>query len=158
MNMCHVTLHPICQNLIDALSVGGLLLAETRQSELAPEFRELAPTGSFPWWVIAAVLLLLVVAFAAYWTIAQLRVPAIPISDDLTLELCRAHRIGLQQRVVLDHVARMAKLGRTAELFLSPATFDQAIDRANRAKRLRGGQRESLLMVRRLIFSNSPQA
>ncbi|MFG0255811.1 MAG: hypothetical protein ACF787_12080, partial [Rhodopirellula sp. JB053] len=118
------------------------------------EYREIAPVQGLPWWIVAAVLMGLLVVGGIYWAMYQLRVPAIPIADDLTLELCRAHRIGLPHRVALDHVAKLAGMKQTAELFLSPSDFDAAVKKAEKKKRLRGKQRESLHLVRRLIFGD----
>ncbi|EMI52669.1 hypothetical protein [Rhodopirellula sallentina] len=154
MNGNETTLDLMHTHIIDICTTSWLYLAETRRSELAPEYREIAPTQGFPWWIVAAVLLGLLVVGGIYWVICQLRVPAIPIADDLTLELCRAHRIGLPHRVALDHVAKLAGMTQTAELFLSPTDFDAAVKKAERKRRLRGKQRESLYLVRRLIFSD----
>ncbi|EMI45009.1 hypothetical protein [Rhodopirellula sp. SWK7] len=155
MNGNSETLNLIHANLSDAWTTGVMFLAETRSSELAPEFRELTAARGFPWWAIGGIMLVGLIIAAIYWLTLQLPVPAIPISDDLTLELCRAHRIGLPHRVALDHVARLANLNQTAELFLSPVGFDQAVERAEKKKRLRGGQKESLYLVRRLIFGDT---
>lgn len=134
---------------------GNACLAVTRTTDLAPEFQEANAAGAVPWALIGITFVVIAAASGCYWFVRHLRVPALSIADDLTLELCRVHGIGLQHRMALDHVARLAGIEQTAELFLSPNLYDQAIGRANRKKRLKGRQLDSLHSARRLLFGNS---
>ncbi len=133
----------------------GMFLAVTRTSDLAPEYQDVVVEPGLPWFAIGMVLLIIGLLIVGYWFVRRLRVPALAISDDLTLELCRGHGIGLSHRAVLDHVARTAGLSHTAELFLSVRFYDQAVAVASSRKRLRGRQRDLLHELRRLLFDDT---
>ncbi|TWU02078.1 hypothetical protein [Neorhodopirellula pilleata] len=128
------------------------ILAVTRTHDLAPEY--VAPVdagaGVLPW-VIGAVVAIVVVV-AAYCIIRQMRIPVIPINDDLTQELCRAHGIGVQHRGSLDRIAHLAGLKSPAQMFLSAQLFDEAVSKASQVKRLGIRQRGLVFEVRYCLY------
>jgi len=129
-------------------------LAVTRTSDLAPEYQTAVESVGIPQAFVITTVLVIAAAAGGYWFIRSFRVPVLTLVDDLTLELCRAHGIGLQHRMVLDHVANLAGIKHTAEMFLSSEFYDAAIQTSNTKKRLKSGQLDSLHIARRLIFGD----
>ena len=134
------------------ISNNAMILAVTRTSDLAPVFQAPVEAPGIPWWVYAVAVSVVAGLVAVYASMARMRVPSLCVTDDLTLELCRAHKIGVQHRAVLDHIAKLANVEHTAELFLSKKSFEAAVKDANEVKRLRGGQRGLLFEARECIF------
>lgn len=138
---------------LNGIVIATSLFAVTRTTDLAPDYT--APvdaSDSVGPWIIAAIIIVAIVA-GGYETIRRMRIPTLPMSDDLTLELCRAHRIGLQHRSSLDHVAKLAGLKSPAAMFLSEQLFDDVIAQACQAKPLGLRQRGLVFEVRHCLYS-----
>ncbi|SMP56099.1 hypothetical protein SAMN06265222_10587 [Neorhodopirellula lusitana] len=129
------------------------LFAVTHTSDLAPEFQAPIQASGIPMWVYLLAACLAAALVGGYISMTRMSVPALSSVDELTLELCRAHGIGMQHRLMLEHVAKLAQLECTADLFLSPKLFDQAVSKASEVKRLRGGQRGLIFEARQCLFN-----
>jgi len=128
------------------------LLAVTRTKDLAPEYVAPIEAGpSFLPWMVGLVVVV-AVASVTFFAVRRMRIPVIPMNDDLTLELCRAHGIGVQHRSSLDHVAHLAGLPSPAQMFLSAKLFDEAVAQASQAKRLGLRQRGLIFEVRHCLY------
>lgn len=128
------------------------LIAVTHLTDLAPEYVPPEPGGDLPWMILATIIVVGVSVAIGYWVRFGNQVPILKIHDELTLELCRAHRLGFQHRSILAHLAKQANLSHPAELFLSSAIFDAAVVKANGVKRLGLRQRGLLFEVKRCLF------
>ena len=138
---------------LNVIGIATGLFAVTRTTDLAPEYTAPVDASDGVWpWVIAAITLAVIVA-AVYYAIRRMRIPSMPMSDDLTLELCRAHKIGLQHRSSLDHVAQLAGLKSPAAMFLSEQFFDDVVTQACQAKPLGPRQRGLIFEVRQCLYN-----
>lgn len=132
---------------------GGL--AVTRTSDLVPEYQAIAPSGGVPWWVMILIVIGVAGVIAGYGMLRHLRISAVPPLDDLTLELCRAHGIGISQGMAINQIARLAGVANPAELFLSLNLFDQAVRRATAKKRVSEPQLALVYEARRFLFQDA---
>lgn len=128
------------------------VLAVTRTTDLAPSYAPPPDASGSIWvWIVAGGFTAIALG-VGFWFTTQRSADALNVSDDITLELCRAHHVGLQHRFVLESIASRAKLAHTAELFLSPQLFDDAVAKANRKKRIGMRQRTLLFEARQCLF------
>ena len=129
-----------------------IVLAVTRTTDLAPTYVSAPDPNGIPWgWILVGATIVFSIGFGL-WLSAQRRVPALILADDVTLELCRAHGLGMPHRAVLELIRKHAGLGHTAEMFLSPKIFDSAVTRAGKSKRLGIRQRGLVFEVRQCVF------
>jgi hypothetical protein len=129
-----------------------LLMNVTRMSDLAPQYETSVNQSSLPLLTIGCVVL----AIAAIGCVAawyyRTREPEVPTSDALTMELCRAHRLPIFHRGLIDRLAAAAELPHAAEMFLSPTHFDNAVAKAKQVVRLRRHHQSWLGEIRRSLF------
>lgn len=129
-----------------------MLMNVTRMEDLAPTYQQVAEDSSLPWmWIAIGAIVGLSVIGGLIWKV-HFREPDVPTSDALTMDLCRAHQVPIYHRGLMDRLATAAKLGHTAELFLSPTHFDAAVERAKTEMRLRRHHQIWLSQIRRSIF------
>jgi len=131
------------------------IVAETRVTDLAPQYEAQQATGNGLAICVSAGLIFALTGMVIAWIVRRRRQDS-PISDELTIELCRVHNIRLAHRIALDRVATAAECEFTAELFLSPHHFDQAVERAGAKRRLKRSQRSAIGQVRRVLFGVHP--
>jgi hypothetical protein len=104
-----------------------LLLAEGRAADqFVKGFREgtLHKTANYDWVIFAVVGLVVVLACYAFDRFWRTRPAASqPNERRLFLDLCRAHGLDRTSIRLLQRVARRAKVGQSAEVFLRPELF-----------------------------------
>ncbi|MFG0264305.1 MAG: hypothetical protein ACF8AM_04025 [Rhodopirellula sp. JB055] len=129
-----------------------LLMNVTRMSDLAPRYETAVNQSSLSIATIAClVLAIIAIGGVAVWYY-RTREPEVPTSDALTMELCRAHGLPIFHRGLIDRLAVAAELPHAAEMFLSPAHFDNAVAKAKRVMRLRRHHQSWLGEIRRSLF------
>lgn len=128
------------------------LLAVTRTSDLAPTYIAPPVSDGLPWGWISLGVAVVIGSGLGLWFATQRRVPAIILSDDVSLELCRVHGLGMPHRSVLELIRKHSGLDHTAELFLSPKIFDAAVAKACQSKRLGMRQRGLVFEARQCVF------
>ena len=124
----------------------SLLLAEGRAADqFVKGFREgtLHKTANHDWLLFAVAGLAIVLIFYAVDRLWRNRAPAThPNQRRLFHDLCRAHGLDRASIRLLQRIARRAKLGHLAEVFLRPDVFQgqSAFSRRDqeRIERLRG--------------------
>ncbi|MCC9644578.1 hypothetical protein LOC71_20075 [Rhodopirellula sp. JC740] len=140
------------QDWNDNYTMLTVLMNVTRMEDLAPQYQRVAEESSMPWvWIVVGAIVTLSIIGGLIWNV-RFREPEVPTSDALTMELCRAHQLPIYHRGLMDRLATAAKLGHTAELFLSPTHFDAAVERGKTNMRLRRHHQIWLGQIRRSIF------
>ena len=134
-----------------------VFLAVTRTTDLAPTYIAPVDHTGMSWGLVLLAAIVAIALFIGFgvWLSAQRRVPAMILADDVTLELCRAHGLGMPHRAVLELIRKRAGIGHTAELFLSAKFFDAAVNQASQSKRLGMRQRGLVFEARRSLFESA---
>ncbi|WP_430452046.1 hypothetical protein [Rhodopirellula europaea] len=128
------------------------LMNVTRMTDLAPQYQAVTEDSSLPIALIAGIVLVLAAIAGGMIWYYRTREPEVPTSDAVTMDLCRAHGLSIYHRGLIDRLAVAAELPHTAEMFLSPAHFDAAIEKAKNAVRLRRHHHAWLGEIRRTLF------
>lgn len=128
------------------------LLAETRVSDLAPEYRPPEPESWLP--MVAALSVVGVVAIGlAIWFRYRLQVASPIAVDSLTRELSDGYRLGSHHVATLQRTAEAAGLVHVAEWFLSRSHFDAAFAHAQSSGRLARADARRLSEICRYLYA-----
>lgn len=128
------------------------VLAVTRTSDIVPEYTAPVVSSGPPWLWIGAGVAAMACLGIGYLVMQSSDASDALESDAITMELCRVHGIGMQHRASLDHVAKLAGVQHTAELFLSEKLFDAAVAKATQVKRMGTRQRGLIFEVRHCLY------
>lgn len=132
--------------------VVGSMVAETRMAEVSLQYREeIASNGTSGWWYILIPFAATGIAFLIRYVAS--RPPAIVNAPDGMLhELCKAHRINANGRMLLTMIAEEAGLEHPATLFTGTTEFDEAVGKATKQMKLDRRKDATLAMLRRRLF------
>lgn len=157
LSLGHLSLNALFDEALFSRSMflDATFLAVTRTSDIAPDYVAPVQSGGLPWMLIMCGLAVLALISVVYLVMQHPRAPAIQATDDMTLELCRAHGIGMQHRAAIEHIAKLAGVQHTSELFLSEKLFDDAVEKASQVKRLGMRQRGLTFEVRYFLYEAS---
>jgi hypothetical protein len=129
------------------------LLAETRLSEISLQYRQDGGsnlTSSF--WYLLIPVAAVVIGVLIYKFVD--RPPAIVNTPQGMLhELCRVHRIGASNRLLLEQISEEAGLAQPATLFLGIRAFEAAVEKAGQRIHYDHRQQTRLAILRRRLFA-----
>lgn len=132
--------------------LGSLILAQTRVSQIADQYRDESMASSGSLWILMVPVVAIGLGVAIYYWHGRTPVP-VDTPEALVYDLCREHGLPRASRTLILRIARATQMPQPATMFLSIEHFENVINSCTKRIEFADRDQAQLSIIRRRIFA-----